>query len=101
GRVQPLRLEHADQLFQIGVLLDRLLHVGILHQLVGEFRTVHRLQRVLMLKLGGQQRQERVEVVRQGGGGGRRFLRGAGRVGDRGKRAKGRHASSPQIERSR
>ena len=52
-----------DQRLQIVVGVDLLLDAGELHELLRELVGVHRAQRILVLQLRRQQRQERVEIA--------------------------------------
>ena len=54
-----------DQGLQIGVGVDLLLDLAVFDQLLGELVGVHRAGGILVLQLGGEQRQEGVEIARQ------------------------------------
>ena len=54
-----------DQRLELIVLLELLLDAGKLHELRGELVGVERIQRVLVLQLRRQQRQEGLEIVRE------------------------------------
>ena len=53
-----------DQRLQLIVRFELLLDAGKLHELLGELVGVERIERVLVLQLRGQQRQEGLEIIR-------------------------------------
>ena len=55
-----------DELIELLVRVDGLLNAGKLDELLRELLAFHRIQGVLILKLGREQRQERIERLGEG-----------------------------------